>query len=162
MTELSDISRSVSILGLERITELLSLMGNPQDGLKTVHVTGTNGKGSFCAMLSSVLMHSGYYVGAFNSPALLGPADSFRIDTDPLKEKALAELDSIYAEIAPLAERMKEKPTEFEALTAAGFELFKREKCDISLIECGLGGDMDSTNVIKEPLLSVKIGRAHV
>ena len=154
-TELKAISRNESILGLGRITELLHLMGDPQEGQRMIHVAGTNGKGSFTAMLSSILMHSGYYVGAFNSPALLGSADSFRIDTDRLKSNMLGELDRIYADIAPLASGMSDKPTEFEVLTAAAFELFKRENCDISIIECGLGGDGDSTNVISSPVLSV-------
>ncbi len=146
------ISRNVSILGLERITELLSLMGDPQEKLRVVHVAGTNGKGSFTAMLTSVLIAAGYTVGSFTSPAVEGPCDSFRINGRRITEE---ELEKSVAAVAPFAEKMKEKPTEFEVMTAAAYSLFEREGCDIAVVECGLGGDTDSTNVIKSPLLSV-------
>lgn len=150
--QLKKISRSESILGLERVTELLSLMGDPQDGVRTVHIAGTNGKGSVSAMLASVLKAAGYKVGAFNSPALTGPEDGFRINGERADAGKLRE---ILAYIAPFSEKMEDKPTEFEVLTAAAFELFKRENCDIAVVECGLGGDGDSTNAIKSPVLSV-------
>ena len=146
------ISRNESILGLERITELMRLMGDPQDKLRIVHVAGTNGKGSFTAMLSSILAEAGYKVGSFTSPAVSGATDSFRINCVRIREARLAEL---YSEIAPFTEKMKEKPTEFEVMTAAAFRLFEEEGCDIAVVECGLGGRGDSTNVIKSPLLSV-------
>ena len=146
------ISRNVSILGLERITELLSLMGDPQDKLKVVHVAGTNGKGSFTAMLTSVLRAAGYKVGSFTSPAVEGPCDSYRINCMRITDD---ELDKAVSAVAPFAEKMKEKPTEFEVMTAAAYSLFEREGCDIAVVECGLGGTGDSTNVIKSPLLSV-------
>ena len=141
-----------SILGLSRITELLRLMGDPQEKVRTVHIAGTNGKGSFGAMLTSVLKSAGYKVGGFSSPAITKVTDSFRIDGAELPEEEFAEL---IGDIAPICESMDEKPTEFEVLTAAAFELFVRKGCDIALVECGMGGDLDSTNVIKAPVLSV-------
>lgn len=141
-----------SVLGLERITELLRIMGDPQDRVKTVHIAGTNGKGSFGAMLTSVLKSAGYIVGGFSSPAITKITDSFRIGGEEISEQEFADL---IGDIAPLCESMDEKPTEFEVLTAAAFELFVRRGCDIAVVECGMGGDLDSTNVIKAPLLSV-------
>lgn len=141
-----------SVLGLSRITELLRLMGDPQDKVKTVHITGTNGKGSFGAMLTSVLKSAGCKVGGFSSPAITKVTDSFRIGGEEISEQDFADL---IGDIAPICESMDEKPTEFEVLTAAAFELFVRKGCDIAVVECGMGGDLDSTNVIKAPLLSV-------
>ena len=141
-----------SVLGLSRITELLRLLGDPQDKVRTVHIAGTNGKGSFGAMLTSVLKSAGYRVGGFSSPALTGVTDSFRIGGEEISGEEFAEL---IGDIAPVCESMEEKPTEFEVLTAAAFELFVREGCDIAVVECGMGGDLDSTNVIKAPVLSV-------
>ena len=141
-----------SILGLARITGLLSLMGDPQDKVKVVHIAGTNGKGSFGAMLTSVLKSAGYRVGGFSSPAITRVTDSFRIDGEEISGDDFAEL---IGDIAPICESMDEKPTEFEVLTAAAYELFLRKNCDIAVVECGMGGDLDSTNVVKAPVLSV-------
>ncbi|MCR5808789.1 MAG: folate family ECF transporter S component [Clostridiales bacterium] len=149
---LRGMARSESILGLERIKELLSRMGDPQDTVRIVHVAGTNGKGSFTAMLSSILKEAGYNCGSFTSPAVLGVTDSFRINGERISDE---ELDEIIASIEPEAGKMAERPTEFEVLTAAAYELFKRRGCDIAVVECGLGGAGDSTNVIASPVISV-------
>ena len=149
---LNEISRNESILGLERITELLRLMGEPQNSIPIVHVAGTNGKGSFTAMLAAILKEAGLRVGMFTSPAITGSCDSFRVGGATVSED---ELDGILASIEPFASRMMDKPTQFEVMTAAAFELFRREECDMAIVECGLGGDGDSTNVIEKPLLSV-------
>ena len=141
-----------SVLGLSRITELLRRMGDPQDKVKTVHIAGTNGKGSFGAMLTSVLTSAGYTVGGFSSPAITKVTDSFRINGAEISEQDFADL---IGGIAPICESMDEKPTEFEVLTAAAFQLFADRGCDMALVECGMGGDLDSTNVIKAPVLSV-------
>lgn len=141
-----------SKLGLERIRELCEKLGSPQNFCKTIHIAGTNGKGSFGAMMSAILTRAGYVTGSFSSPALTDVTDSFRINCESITD---AELESILADIAPLYEKTTDKPTEFEVLTAAAFELFRRKKCDIALVECGMGGDTDSTNVIESPLLSV-------
>ena len=141
-----------SKLGLERVVGLMELLGNPQNKLKVIHVAGTNGKGSFCAMLSSVLTQAGYKTGSFNTPALTGITDYFRIDGKEISEDKFAE---IMTEIIPLCESMEEKPTEFEIISAAAYLLFYREKCDIAIIECCMGGDTDATNTIEKPILSV-------
>jgi dihydrofolate synthase/folylpolyglutamate synthase len=141
-----------SILGLERITELLKLLGEPQNKTRIIHVSGTNGKGSFGAMLTSVLKCAGYRTGGFSSPAITDVTDSFRINGTEITREKFAE---IILDIASVCESMTEKPTEFEVLTAAAYELFAREDCDIVVVECGMGGDLDSTNAVSSPLLSV-------
>jgi len=141
-----------STLGLERIKALLKEMDDPQDKLRTVHISGTNGKGSFSAMLGSVLCKAGYTVGSFSSPAITSVTDQFRINGE---ETPYEELCGVLCDIAPVWKSLPEKPTEFEVLTAAAFELFRRKNCNIALVECGMGGDLDSTNVIASPLLSV-------
>ncbi|MBR3381886.1 MAG: folate family ECF transporter S component [Clostridia bacterium] len=149
---LREISRSESILGLERVTELLSLMGRPQNAVPVVHVAGTNGKGSFTAMLASVLREAGLKVGSFTSPAITGVTDSIRINGEPVSD---SELDAAFKRIADISSAMKERPTEFEVLTAAAYGIFSDEKCDIAIVECGLGGAGDATNVVDKPLLAV-------
>ncbi len=141
-----------SCLGLERISVLMEKLGNPQNKTKIIHVTGTNGKGSFSAMLTAVLKSSGYRVGSFSSPAITDATDSFRIDCNEISESDFAEIMNI---IYPVCEDMDDKPTEFEILTAMAFELFFLKNCDIAVVECGMGGDLDSTNVITSPVLSV-------
>lgn len=141
-----------SILGLERVVELLHLMGDPQEKMKVIHVAGTNGKGSFGAMMTSVLREAGYKTGGFSSPAITDITDSYRINGTEISQEKFTEL---IGEIAELCEKMDEKPTEFEIMAAAAYELFYREGCDIAVIECGMGGDTDATNVINKPVLSV-------
>ncbi len=138
--------------GLSRVRYLAEKLGDPQDSLRIIHVSGTNGKGSFGAMLTSILTEAGLRTGWFSSPALTGVTDSFHIDG---KEADMGVLAEVIADIIPIDDEMSDKPTQFEMLTAAAFELFRREKCDIAVIECGLGGDLDSTNIITSPLLSV-------
>ena len=141
-----------SRLGLERITELCHLLGDPQNETKIIHVAGTNGKGSFSAMLCRILRSAGYTVGSFSSPALTGVTDSFRINCREISENVFT---WVMNDVIPACEAMQDKPTEFEVLTAAAYELFRRVDCNIAVIECGMGGDTDSTNVVSSPLLSV-------
>ena len=141
--------------GLERVSELLSALGNPEDSVKVVHVTGTNGKGSFCAMLSSVLNASGLKVGSFNSPYLYEIRESIRIGGEPIGE---SEFISLMNRLTEIADKMADKPTEFELLTAAAYLCFKEAGVDVAVIECGMGGGKDATNVIGAPLLSVITG----
>ncbi|MBQ3938058.1 MAG: bifunctional folylpolyglutamate synthase/dihydrofolate synthase [Clostridia bacterium] len=143
--------------GLERITELLSRMGNPEKGMKVVHVAGTNGKGSFCAMLSSVLMQAGYSVGMFTSPYIEEFCERIQSNGENISREMLAEVTGF---VRPFADSMEDLPTEFELITAIGFEYFKRAKVDIVVLECGMGGRLDSTNVVDDPLLSVITGIA--
>ncbi len=141
-----------SVLGLERITELLRLMGDPQDKVNIIHVSGTNGKGSFGAMLTSILRATGYVTGSFSSPAITEVTDSFRINGIEISHDEFA---SLIGYIAEICKKMNDQPTEFEILTAAAYELFVRRHCDVAVVECGMGGDLDSTNVVASPMLSV-------
>ncbi|MCD7747543.1 MAG: bifunctional folylpolyglutamate synthase/dihydrofolate synthase [Firmicutes bacterium] len=138
--------------GLSRIRELCRRLDNPQQGLKFIHVAGTNGKGSFCAMLSSVLTASGYKTGLFISPYVTDFTERMSVDGTPVSHDELAE---IIEKIRPLADSMDDPPTEFELITATAFEFFAKKKCDIVVLEVGLGGRLDSTNIINPPVLSV-------
>ena len=142
-------------LGLERITELCEKLGNPQDHLKFIHVAGTNGKGSVCAMLDAVLRRAGYRTGIYTSPYIKEFNERMRVDGQNIDNEELAELTTL---IRPIADAMEDKPTEFELITAIAFEYFRRHHCDVVILEVGLGGRLDSTNVIKESLLSVITG----
>ena len=143
--------------GLERIGELCERLGNPQDSLKFVHVAGTNGKGSFCSMLSSVLVESGYRVGLYTSPYILEFNERMQFNGRPIENERLAALTE---RVKPLADAMTDKPTEFELITAIAFLYFKEMGCDVVVLEAGMGGRLDSTNIIKTPLLSVIVGIA--
>ena len=143
--------------GLERIRTLCDALGNPEKDLKFVHVAGTNGKGSFCSMLDSVLRSAGYKTGLFTSPYIRFFNERICFDGKPISNNELAE---ITAYVKPIADKMTEKPTEFELISAIGFEYFKRKKCDIVILEAGMGGRLDSTNIIESPLLSVITGIA--
>ena len=143
--------------GLERVTELCSALGNPQDKLKFIHVAGTNGKGSFCSMLDSILRAQGYRVGLFTSPYILEFGERMRVDGENISESELCELVEL---VKPIADKMEDKPTEFELITALAFLHFANKKCDYVVLECGLGGRLDATNIIRNPLLSVITGIA--
>jgi dihydrofolate synthase/folylpolyglutamate synthase len=145
-------SKRGSCLGLSRITQLLERLGNPHKNVKFIHVTGTNGKGSVTKMLSCILNAQGYKTGLFSSPFVTRVNESIQLDGSEISDNEFAEL---IGDIMPVAEAMDEPPTEFEITTAAAFEYFSKKNCDVAVIECGLGGDMDSTNVIEAPLLSV-------
>lgn len=143
--------------GLERIGELCERLGNPQDSLRFVHVAGTNGKGSFCSMLSSVLRKSGLRVGLYTSPYIRFFNERMCVDGQPISNDELAELTEY---VRPIADGMNDKPTEFELITAIAFEFFKRHNCDVIVLEAGMGGRLDSTNIIRNPYLSVITGIA--
>lgn len=154
-----------SVLGLERIKMLLNRLGNPQDALRLVHVAGTNGKGSFCAFLSSILETAGYKVGRFISPTLYDYRERIQINRQMIGKDALAEcMESIAAVCRQMSEEGFGHPTAFEIETAMAMMYFKAQCCDAAVIEVGVGGRMDSTNVIKRPLLSVitEIGMDHM
>lgn len=138
--------------GLDRIRSICDAFGDPQNNMRIIHVAGTNGKGSFCAMMSAVLSAQGFKVGCFNSPALVSPCDYLRINGKPCTKH---DLNKVLADVIPVCERLDDKPTEFEVLTAAAFVYFLKNRCDIAIIECGMGGETDATNVIGAPMLSV-------
>lgn len=143
--------------GLERIRILCEALGDPQDSLKFIHIAGTNGKGSFCSMFSSVLRAAGYTVGTYTSPYILRFNERMSVNGEDISDD---ELCDIIERIRPIADGMTDKPTEFELITAAAFLYFYEKKCDLVVLECGLGGRLDSTNIIKAPLLSVITGIA--
>ena len=141
--------------GLERITELCGLLGNPEDSLKFIHIAGTNGKGSTSSMLSSILVENGYRVGLYTSPFIERFNERIMLNGEDISNEDLAR-DTEY--VKQYADMMKDSPTEFELITAIAFVYFKRMNCDYVVLECGLGGRLDSTNVIKTPVLSVITG----
>ncbi len=141
--------------GLERIAELCERIGNPQNSLKFVHVAGTNGKGSFCAMLSNVLCACGYKVGLYTSPYILEFNERISINGKSISNDDLC---LITDKVKKVADLMDDKPTEFELITAIAFEYFKKQECDIVVLECGLGGRYDATNIINSSVLSVITG----
>lgn len=141
--------------GLDRIGELCHALGDPQKSLKFIHVAGTNGKGSFCSMLESVLREAGYKTGLFTSPYVKEFGERMRFCGDNISE---SELSDITEYVKPFADAMKDKPTEFELISAIGFEFFKRKNCDIVILEAGMGGRLDSTNIIETAELSVITG----
>lgn len=141
--------------GLTRITELMEKLGNPEKDLKIVHVAGTNGKGSFCAMLDSVLSEAGYKTGLFTSPYIEFFEERIKFCGQMISKDELAETVS---EVKDACLSMTDPPTEFEVLTAIGFCYFKKKNPDIVILECGMGGRLDSTNVIPSPVLSVITG----
>ena len=143
--------------GLERISELCRKLRDPQNSLKFIHVAGTNGKGSFCSMLDSVLRKAGLRVGLYTSPYIRFFNERMCIDGMPISNEELAEITSY---VRPIADEMTDKPTEFELITAIAFEYFKRHSCDIVILEAGMGGRLDSTNIINTPVLSVITGIA--
>ena len=154
------ISWKGSVPGLERTRELLRKMGDPQDRLKYIHVAGTNGKGSTCAMLASILHCAGYKVGMYTSPYIYRFHERMQIDGEPISPEELAE---ITRQIRPLAESMADTPTEFELVSCIAFSYFARHGCDIVVLEVGMGGELDSTNVISTPEVAVitNIGLDH-
>ena len=146
--------------GLERVTALLEQLGDPQKELKFVHVAGTNGKGSCAAMTASVLRAAGYRTGLFTSPYLFRFNERMQINGEPIADETLA---ALVTEIRPIADAMADHPTEFELMTAAALLWYQRERCDIVVLEVGLGGRLDATNVIAAPEAAVimNIGLDH-
>jgi len=139
--------------GLSRTEKLLSLMGNPHKKLKFVHVAGTNGKGSVCSCLSSVLLEAGYKTGLYTSPYINVFNERMQVNGCMISDSTLCELTEY---IKPLADSMTDDPpTEFELITALAMEYFYREGCDIVVLEVGMGGELDSTNVISSPEAAV-------
>ena len=141
--------------GMERITALCDALGNPQDKLKFVHVAGTNGKGSTCNMIAKVLEAAGYKTGLFTSPYIVDFRERMQINSEMIPQAELAEL---VTNIKPIVDNLSKKgiePTEFEIITAVAFQYFLNNNCDIVVLEVGLGGLLDSTNIIKKSEVSV-------
>jgi dihydrofolate synthase / folylpolyglutamate synthase len=139
-------------LGLERIHQLLEKLDNPHKQVPIIHVAGTNGKGSVCAYLSSVLTAAGYRVGRYTSPHLIDWTERICINQKPISPIALQDC---LEKVVRAAEGNTETPTQFEIITAAAWLYFAEQKADIAVIETGLGGRLDATNVCETPLVSV-------
>ncbi len=149
-----------SIPGLSRTETLLEKMGNPHKALKYVHIAGTNGKGSTAAMTASILRKAGYRTGLYTSPYIYAFGERMQVDGEMITDE---ELVAITEYVKPLADSMEESPTEFELVSCIAFEHFKRKGCDIVVLEVGMGGLLDSTNVIPCPEVAVitNIGLDH-
>jgi len=147
--------------GLERTRELLEGLGNPEERLRFVHVAGTNGKGSTAACISSVLKKAGYTTGLYTSPHLVSVNERMQVNGVCITDD---ELVCITEEIRPIADVMKDSPTEFELITAIAMVFFRYKRCDIVVLEVGMGGRLDSTNIIATPDAAVitAIGYDHV
>ncbi|MCF0133185.1 MAG: bifunctional folylpolyglutamate synthase/dihydrofolate synthase [Blautia sp.] len=145
-----------SVLGLENMKALMHSLGNPQDDLQVIHIAGTNGKGSTAAYLYSVLCEAGYHVGRYVSPTLYSYLERIQIGSRNISESEFA---AAMTKVSEAAHKMTEKglphPTAFELETAAAYVFFKDSDCDIALVEVGMGGDLDATNIISTPRLCV-------
>lgn len=141
--------------GMERIRALCTALGNPQEKLKVIHVAGTNGKGSTSTMISNILRKSGYNTGLFISPYVSDFRERIQYNGNMIEKKELAECVEKVKDIIDELSLKGIQPTEFEALTATAFLYFERKKCDFVVLEVGLGGRLDSTNVINAPFVSV-------
>ena len=149
-----------SIPGLGRTQELLKKMGNPEKKLKFVHIAGTNGKGSTAAMTASILSKAGYRTGLYTSPYIYRFHERIQVDGVEISDEDLTEITEY---VKPLADSMAQSPTEFELVCCIAFEYFYRKKSDIVVLEVGMGGAWDATNVIEVPEVAVitNIGLDH-
>ncbi len=169
MNRINELKNRGIRLGLDRITELMHLLGDPQDKLKFIHVAGTNGKGSVCTFISSMLAANGYRVGMYTSPAVADVREQYTINGEWISASAYADLaarvcaasmgflseNSINPDEED-AEKVNEiMPTQFEYETAMAFLYFSEQNCDLVVLETGLGGRDDATNVVTTTLLSV-------
>lgn len=165
--EATEYVRSLStrgiVPGLENMRRLCEEIGNPQDRVKTVHIAGTNGKGSVGAYIGKMLECEGHRTGRYVSPAVENVREEFLINGRPISEEDYAHCISIVRSAAEKIENEGFFPTPFEVETAAAFVFFDMKKCDFALIECGMGGRLDATNVLKAPVCCVitKISEDH-
>ncbi len=156
--------QAVAKLRLESIDKLTNLLGNPQDSLKFIHIAGTNGKGSVCSFLQNILTDAGYVTGKYTSPNMIRVNERITIDNTEISD---TDLEKILKTVQKKAELVKaetgELPTQFEIWTAAAFCYFKEKNCDYVVLETGLGGTRDATNIIKNPIITVitKIAKDH-
>lgn len=152
-------------LGLTRIRHLMHLLGNPQQQLRFVHIAGTNGKGSTAAYIHSILCSAGYKTGLFTSPYIINFEERIRINDASIPLNVLHDIGLRVRDAAlRVQQECNEHPTEFELITAAALLYFAQERCDIVVLEVGLGGRLDSTNVISTPDVAVitRIGLDHM
>lgn len=156
ITKIHAFGKFGSILGLERMNVLLELLGNPQEDLKVLHVAGTNGKGSICRYLYCALQAAGYKTGLYISPYIEVFNERIEAGGSYISDEDLAAYtDRVLEKVKVMETSGQQSPTEFEVITAVAFLYFKEQNCDYVVLEVGLGGRGDSTNVCKEPLISV-------
>lgn len=154
-----------SVPGLENIINLCAKLGNPQEDLKFIHIAGTNGKGSVSAYLSAVLGCAGYKVGTYNSPTIRDYRERICVNGRMISQKALCELlEQVKDACDELVAEGKAHPTPFEVETALGFLYFNEKKCDYVILECGMGGKLDATNLVRNTVVAVfaPIGMDHM
>lgn len=162
---LDNVSKYGSVLGLGPVRKLLYELGNPQDDLKFIHIAGTNGKGSVLAYTSTILQKAGYRIGRYISPTVVSYLERIQVDSRWISEDTFARLTGMVQEaIARMEAAGETSPTVFEAETAIAFLYFKEQHCDLVVLECGLGGRTDATNIIENTLLAVftSISRDHL
>lgn len=158
LTYLEAIAGSGIKLGLEPMRRLLEDLGSPQNAVPAIHIAGSNGKGSTAAFLSSILTEAGYHVGLYTSPHLVQVEERIALDRQPISPEAFAaaathvrhRVDRLIA-----AKALERPPTYFEFLTAMAFHVFQKEGCDFQVVEVGMGGRLDATNVIDKPLACI-------
>lgn len=147
--------------GTERMRELLSRLGNPEQKTDAIHIAGTNGKGSIMAYLEQCFLEQGISCGRYISPTIFEYRDRWLLNHRPVSEEKIS---GIMTEVLEAAEKMADQPSAFELETAAAFLLFAREDCGVSLIECGMGGALDATNVLDHTVVDIiaSISRDHM
>jgi dihydrofolate synthase/folylpolyglutamate synthase len=147
-------------LGLERIVKLLANLGNPHEQVPVIHVAGTNGKGSVCAYLSSILTQAGYRTGRYTSPHLVDWTERICLNEQPISSEEFCQL---LLQVQAAIRQGEESPTQFEVITAAAWLYFAQAKVDVAVVEVGLGGRLDATNVCSKPLVTIitSISREH-
>lgn len=156
INKIHEFLRFGSVLGLERMNVLLAKLGNPQDDLKVIHVAGTNGKGSICRYVYEVLQAAGYKTGLYTSPYIEVFNERIEFDGAYIADEDLNRCTEIVlAKSKEMVEEGDESPTEFEVVTAIAFLYFQEQKADYVVLEVGLGGRGDSTNVVKNPLACI-------
>ena len=155
---LDSVAKYGSVLGLENMRELLSRIGNPQNELKFIHISGTNGKGSVLAYLSTILKEAGYRVGRYISPTLFSYRERIQVNETFIKKESLAkQTEKVKEAIEGMLADGKPHPTQFEIETVLSFLYFLEQKCDLVVLETGLGGAEDATNIISTTILEVLV-----
>ncbi len=156
ISKIHEFLRFGTVLGLERMNALLSKLDNPQEDLKVIHVAGTNGKGSVCRYIYEALREAGYRTGLYTSPYLEVFNERIEMDGAYISDEDLEQLTNrVLEKVEEMTAEGLESPTEFEVVTAIAFLYFSEKKADYVVLEVGLGGRGDSTNVVKKPLASV-------
>lgn len=153
---LSEVTKYGSVPGLDSIRELMRRLGNPQDKLKFIHIAGTNGKGSVLAYLSTILKKAGYRTGRYVSPTLFSYRERIQVDGERIGREELARLTEIVRDASEDMERDGLcHPTSFETETAVAWLYFAEQNCDIVVLETGMGGTLDATNIVRTTVLEI-------